>query len=547
MGIAGKMRCASVCLCCTYPTPINLDVMLPWLIHYPRYDSALLLKDGFSVGFKLHYGGIRKGREAVNLKSALGNPTAVIEKLNKESKLGRVAGPFSVCPLPDLIVSPVGLVPKAQPGKFRLIQHLSFPPGESINDGIDREACRVTYARFDDAVGLVCQVGKGALMAKADIESAFRLLPIHPSDFQLLGIKVEGQYYVDKALPMGASCSPAFFEHFSTFVEWVVAQEAGTNALCHYMDDFFFVGGPVEGAFHIKHCSELVACFEDICGKFGIPLSKDKAAGPTSKIVFLGLEIDSINQVVSVPAEKVVAISDKITAAVGSSFMTLRGLQSLIGSLSFICRAISPGRAFLRRLIDLTIGLKRPFQKIRLSKGARLDLAMWQTFLARFNRCVLIPDQFWCEDNDLQLFTDASGGIGCGGFLDGKWFQGRWPPEILLMEKSIAWLEFFPIVVAVALWGRLLVGKRILIRSDNEAVVAILNKQSSKCADIMNLVRFFVLQCLKHNVAFKARHIPGIKNNIADALSRFQVPRFWALAPRAERQGAAIPEFLWTI
>lgn len=30
----------------------------------------------------------------------------------------------------------------------------------------------------------------GALMARLDDKSAFRLLPVHPSDFQLLGYKI---------------------------------------------------------------------------------------------------------------------------------------------------------------------------------------------------------------------------------------------------------------------------------------------------------------------------------------------------------------------
>ena len=97
-----------------------------------------------------------------------------IEKLEKEIKLGRIAGPFNERPLPNVIVSPIGLVPKAEPGKFRPIQHLSFPEGSSVNDGIDRSLCTLQYTNFGEAVKLVASVGKGALMAKADIESAFR-------------------------------------------------------------------------------------------------------------------------------------------------------------------------------------------------------------------------------------------------------------------------------------------------------------------------------------------------------------------------------------
>ena len=68
---------------------------------------------------------------------------------------------------------------------------------------------------------------------------------------------------------------------------------------------------------------------------------------------------------------------------------------------------------------------------------------MWVVFLKDFNGKAMFPDQFWCEDADLQLYTDASG-IGCGGYFQGKWFQGRWPQEVLNHNRSIAWQEFFP-------------------------------------------------------------------------------------------------------
>jgi hypothetical protein len=150
-------------------------------------------------------------------------------------------------------------------------------------------------------------------------------------------------------------------------------------------------------------------------------------------------------------------------------------------------------------------------------------------------------------NRDLQLFTDASGGIGCGGFFQGKWFQGRWPKELKPECRSIAWMELFPIIVAVTLWGALLKGKRIIIRSDNVSVISIINRQTSKCPVIMRLVRFLVLQCLKLNITFTGRHIAGKNNNIADALSRFQVRRFAELAPEADKLGEKIPEFLWRI
>ena len=46
--------------------------------------------------------------------------------------------------------------------------------------------------------------------------------------------------------------------------------------------------------------------------------------------------------------------------------MEKEDLQSLIGSLSFICRAIAPGRAILWRLIDLSYEVKHAWFKITL-------------------------------------------------------------------------------------------------------------------------------------------------------------------------------------
>ena len=510
---------------------------------YPDKKAAKILSDGFTFGFKLAYNGIRGPRDSNNLKSITNLHDQALEKINKEIKLGRIAGPFNGRPLPNLIISPIGLVPKSEPGKYRLIQHLSFPLGSSINDGIDREMCKVQYTNFDTAVRLVVSAGNGALMAKADIESAFRLLPVHPSDFELLGIKLGEFTYVDKALPMGASCSPAHFERFSTFLEWEAINAACTNRICHYMDDFFICSPKDETG--SQSCQAVLDTFSSVCAKFGVPLAPDKTIGPASKLTFLGLQIDSDFQTVSIPLEKITSIKSKVERAISAPQISLRDLQSLIGSLSFVCRAISPGRAFLRRLIDQTCNIRNPKSKIHLSDGAKADLRMWLVFLKDYNGISIIPDQAWFGEDDLQLFTDACKSIGFGGYFRGMWFQGKWPPAC--RRLSIAWLEFFPIVVAVVLWGTLLKGKRIILRSDNDSVVAIVNSKTSRCPSIMKLVRFFVLQGLKLNLAFRAKHIPGKMNDIADALSRFQMSRFKKLAPAASKEGLEVPQFLWNL
>lgn len=57
-----------------------------------------------------------------------------------------VLGPFEASPLPNLWVSPLGVVPKKAPWEFRLIHHLSYPRGSSMNDTIPEELSLVRYA-----------------------------------------------------------------------------------------------------------------------------------------------------------------------------------------------------------------------------------------------------------------------------------------------------------------------------------------------------------------------------------------------------------------
>jgi hypothetical protein len=521
------------------PTPINVSVLCEWLKSYPKVRERDLLSAGFSRGFKLEYQGPRHPRESECLPSASRNVNATWKKLNKEISLGRIVGPFNSRPLSTLQCSPIGLIEKQQPGEWRLITHLSFPAGDSINDGIPATLCSVKYTSFDQAVGLVQGQGKGALLAKCDIKSAFRLLPIYPGDFDLLGFKFQGKYFIDKCLPMGASISCALFESFSSYLEYQIKVIAKSEAICHYLDDFLFVGPGKSLA-----CQELLKAFQAMCDKLGVPLAPEKTVGPVPKLTFLGLEIDSESQLVKVPQGKVVALRKALEVALASECMTLRDVQSLLGSLNFVCRAISPGRAFLRRLIDLTVGVTKGKAQICVGVGAKKDIEMWIQFLSEFNGSAMFMEADWLSNSSIELFTDAAQTQGFGCYFKGHWTQGHWPVSLEVGQASIALLEMYPLVVALDLWGHLMRNKKVKFWSDNQAVVSIVNKQSAKCPRIMALVRKFVLLALRHNILFKACYIEGRLNGIADALSRFQVRRFQELAPEADELMTPLPA--WT-
>ena len=145
------------------------------------------IKNGFQIGFNQAV--ICKSASS-NKRPALENVGIVQEYLKMEVSLGCNLGPV---PLERVAagtqVSPLGVIPKSgQPGKWCLIVDLFSPDTKSVNAGIEPELCSFQYLRLDMVIAEVARIGRGAQLAKLDIESAYRTIPVHPGDRHLLAV-----------------------------------------------------------------------------------------------------------------------------------------------------------------------------------------------------------------------------------------------------------------------------------------------------------------------------------------------------------------------
>ena len=537
-------QCSSISPPSLARSPINVSQLEIELMDYKEPDASVLL-NGFKSGFSIHYSGPIKSVECKNLKSANQNPDIVRKKIAKELSEDRIAGPFTEPPFKNFRVSPIGLVEKKTKGEYRMIHHLSYPRGDSVNDFIDPELCTVQYTSFDQAIKMVQTLGKGCYLSKCDIKNAFRLLPVTVGDFKLLGFKFDDQYYYDRSMPFGCSISCSTFELLSTFLEYCVRGYIRIGDLLHYLDDFLMGGKERPDCQHVLDTFK--TCMDSLC----VPLAEEKTEGPQQVIVFLGLELDSVLMVVRIPLEKIRDIVEKIDNLLSKEKTTLKKMQSLIGSLQFACRAIVPGRPFCRRLINSICGLTKPHHHIRLNQGIREDLAMWKVFFEKFNGTSVFYDQFWSSNTEIQLYTDAAAGrgLGFGCYFNGRWSFGVWPEtwHIQGITEDITILEFFPLLVSLYIWGEELRNKKLTFNSDSQSVVEILNSMTSKSSRVMVLLRAFTLKCLDLNVLVKGSHIRGSKNIIADYISRLQFDKFRAMAPDAAEQPVPVPTHLWNI
>ena len=185
-------------------------------------------------------------------------------------------------------ISPIGVVPKKEVGQYRLIHNLSYPTDKSINDHIPDEIKTVHYSSIDDAIDIILNVGPNITMAKTDISNAFRIIPIHPHDHAILGIKFNGCIYFDQCLPMGCASTCSIFEEFSYALQWIVHTKCGITHIVHVLDDFLILSGQNKSV-----CNQNDN-FPQNMQYLGCSYEGGKTVYAQTTMIFLGIELDTI-------------------------------------------------------------------------------------------------------------------------------------------------------------------------------------------------------------------------------------------------------------
>ena len=517
-------------------TPIRPFVLERELSNYPDKAFVRRLVDNLRHGCAIGYEGPQFTHLANNLQSAFQQPTVIDTTLKEECEAGRILGPFQHPPLPNFRTSGLGLVPKHD-GGWRIIYHLSAPHNLSINDFIDPSSYSLTYCTIDNAYRIINTLGPGALMSKIDLKNAFRLIPVRPDDWNLLGVCWRQQFYIDTCLPFGLRSAPHIFNELSTAIHWILQSSYGVKHVLHYLDDFF-TAGPADSPV----CAHNLQSMFTLCDKINAPIKMSKVEGPTTSLTFLGIQLNTITMEASVTPERKLELLHELHYMTHKNSCTKKELLSLIGKLSFCCKVLPAGRIFLRRMIDLSTTVQNLSHHIPLTIEAQLDIQWWINFLPKWSGKSLILTNEWTPSPTLHLYTDASGSHGWGAYWSGRWLQSCWTTAQQHMD--ITWKELFAIVSAVHTWGSSWSRRRILFHCDNRSVVDIWDKGSTRATHTMALVRLLYYCAVQHNLNVCVAHIPGVCNDIADALSRFQMNKFWTLTPYANPSPDNIPAWL---
>ncbi|XP_068691526.1 uncharacterized protein [Montipora foliosa] len=333
-------------------------------------------------------------------------------------------------------------------------------------------------------------------MAKFEVEAAYYNVPVHPSHRVLLGMKWRDQFYVDLVLSFGLRSAPFILNSIADMMEWILVNSYQIPHLLHYQDDFITAGPP-----RSLQCAQNLATAMEVCQRLGLPLHPGKCVGLSSVLTVLGIELDSS------------------------------------GHLHHTAKVVCP--TFLRRMIDLLCCFRRRDHPIRLNREFHLDLLWWHQFLEDWHAVSFSLFPGLLPEADIEVSSDAAGAFGYGAYMKCQWFAVSWAPSQEL--HSIAYKELFPIVLAAHVWGHLWVKKHILFRSETDAVVHVLNTRTSRVPCLMQLLRGLLFSAARHSFSFSSQHVPGVSNQLADALSRFNWQEFRRLTPDAQPLPTLVP------
>ena len=248
---------------------------------------------GFPVGFNRQ---CKLEHVKENHKSAKDFPRKVDTFLEEEIKLGAKMGPFKSKTIPNSHSSPFMTRPKPDFDTRRVIVNLSWPIGNSINDGVENIAYmgsefKLNFPSIDDLTSNLIKLGKGAHIFKIDVSRAFRHLPMDSFDSVLLGLSWKEVAYVDTRLPFGSRHGSQLFQRTSDAVRYIM-RHRGYNVL-NYIDDFLGFGMP-------HNAKASFGELYDVMSQLGLTISKKKLVPPTTRAVV----VDTVGGTLAIPQKK---------------------------------------------------------------------------------------------------------------------------------------------------------------------------------------------------------------------------------------------------
>ena len=286
------------------------------------------------------------------------------------------------------------------------------------------------------------------------------------------------------------------------------------HSVVAYLDDFLVVA-PTRDAC-LRHLNTLLALLR----KLGFWINYNKVEGPTQHLIFLGIELNTVQMTLCLPHEKIADLRSHLQVMLSAKKTSKRQLQSLCGKLNYATRCIYGGRFHLRCLLDVICSLNKPWHRTRVTQSMKEDCCWWLSYMDHFNGTVQMVDPRPLTPVYIDACNEAA-----GAFYEGHWLHVPWKAHLpAARDLHINAKEVLALEPACQRWGPLWANRKVLVHSDNQAAVAQINRGSSRDPVVMAALRRIFWLSATYNFRLYCVYLPGIRNNVADAASRFYEP-----------------------
>ena len=240
------------------------------------------------------------------------------------------------------------------------------------------------------------------------------------------------------------------FQHVSDAMRHIMLQ-CGFNVV-NYVDDFIGNATPSIAQASYQFLVELLS-------KLGLEISVKKLVPPSHRAICLGVEIDTHERTVSIPAEKLERICELVEQWSTKKICTKRQLQSLLGNLLYMHKCVHPARIFLIHMLDL---LRQNYdsKNITITVKFKRDLRWLKKFLKNYNG-ISFDDHVRSRDI-LELDACLTG---LGDRCENLVYHMSLPQHC--KNLGIVQLEMINILVAIRIFSKIWSKKHVLVKCDN--------------------------------------------------------------------------------
>ena len=371
---------------------------------------------------------------------------------------------------------------------------------------------------------IVQSVRQGDWFTTVDLTDAYFHVPICPGHRKYLRFAFQSRVYEFCVLPFGLSLAP---RTFSKCMDAILAPlRAQGVRLLNYLDDWLVCAQSKE------QLAQHTVMVTDHLQRLGLKVNPDKSRlVPSQQTEFLGLHLDSVSMEATLSTQRVASLERCLSLFRLRETVSMELCQRMLGLMAAASQALPLGLLHQRPLQAwfnaFALHPRRDkHRRLRVSRTCWEALRWWKV-PSNIRQGVRLGPIFRRE----VITTDASN-QGWGAVWNGTGTRGVWSGP--WRSAHINALELRAVDLALRHFLPVLLGKHVLVRSDNTTVVAYINRQGGlRSPGLHRMVTRLLLWAQPRLASLRAVHLPGRVNYAADLLSRGgPLAGEWRLHPR---------------